>query len=161
MMDSRWSLSENRVDPGTARCGIIWQHEHIRALLDTARSIAEPASEGAAQSPKALVTAIADIRSAIEAHFAYEEKNWLPVLRGETPLGGERADEILLEHDGQRHLVARLYSEALARPGSPGLASGLKFLAAWLLSHMAEEERGLWLPSVRDDDFVVIAQRFD
>ena len=143
MMDSRWSLSEHRVDPGTARCGIIWQHERIRALLDRARSIAEAASEGAIPSPKALATAIADIRSAMEAHFAYEETHWLPVLRADSSGGGERADEMLLEHEGQRDLAARLYNEVHARPGSPGPVSGLRFLAEWLLSQMAAEERTL------------------
>ena len=158
MMDSGWSLSEHRVDAGTARCGIIWQHERIRALLDTARSIAEPTADGATPSPKALATAIAEIRSAVEAHFAYEEKYWLPVLSGDIPLGRERASEILLEHAGQRDLTARLYYESCTGPDSPGLASGLMFLAAWLLSHMADEERCLVSPRNRDRDFFVIAQ---
>src|SRR3954466_11194903 len=96
VMESHWSLSEHRVDPGTARCGIVWQHEHIRALLDTARSIAEPRSDKTAPPPRALASAIADIRSALEAHFAYEERHWLPVLRDHGPLGRERAEEIVL-----------------------------------------------------------------
>jgi len=160
-MDSRWSLSEHRVDPGTARCGIVWQHEHIRALLDTARSIAEPSSDGAVPSPRALACAIADIRSAMEAHFAYEERHWVPVLRAASPLGRERAEEILLEHDQQRDFVARLYCDACTWPSAPGLASNLTFLAAWLLSRMADEERGLVFPTTGADEFFVIAQEFE
>lgn len=158
VMNSRWSLSEHRVDPGTARCGVIWQHEHIRALLDMARSVI---SEAAAWSPKVLVTAIADIRSALEAHFAYEEKHWLPVLRRGVPVGEQVAEEILAEHDRQRDFVAGLYREACACSSSPGLASNLTFLAAWLRSHMADEERYLVLRNVGRDDFFVIPQAID
>jgi len=161
VMDSRWALSEHRVDPGTARCRIVWQHERIRVLLAAARSIAEPTLAGAPSSPKALASAIADIRSALEAHFAYEEKHWLPVLGSDAPLGRERADEMLLEHGRQRDFIARLYRDACACPSSPGLAPSLTFLTAWLLSHMEDEERCLVLPSVGSNEFLVIEQRFD
>ena len=159
-MESHWSLSEHRVDPGTARCGIVWQHEHIRALLDTARSIAEPSSDRTAPPPRALASAIADIRSALEAHFAYEERHWLPVLRDHGPPGRERAEEILLEHDQQRDFVSRLYCDACVWPSTPGVASSVTFLAAWLLSCMADEERGLLHPPVGNDEFFVIAPQF-
>jgi hypothetical protein len=161
VMDSPRSLSEHRVDPGTARCGIVWQHERIRALLDTARSIAGPSSDGAASPPRALASAIADIRSAMEAHFAYEERHWLPFLRAASPLGRERAEEILREHDQQRDFVSHLYGDAYGWPMAPGVVSRLTFLAAWLLSRMADEERGLVRPPLGDDDFFVIPQRFD
>jgi len=97
----------------------------------------------------------------MEAHFAYEERHWLPVLRDDSPLGPERVEEILLEHDQQRDFVARLYCDACAWPSAPELASSLTFLAAWLLSRMADEELGLVFPRVGNDDFFVIAQQFD
>jgi hypothetical protein len=108
-----------------------------------------------------LASAIADIRSAMEAHFAYQERHWLPVLRADSPLGRERAEEILLEHDQQREFVSRLYCDACAWPIAPGVASNLTFLAAWLLSRMADEERALVRPRIADDDFFVIAQQFE
>ena len=150
MMDPGWSFSEHRVDADTAWCGIIWQHERIRALLDTARSVAEANRGGEARSPEALACAIADIRLALEAHFAYEKRHWLP-----------QADQIVVEHDQQWDLLDRLHREACAGPSSPELAASLTFFAAWMLSHMAEEERCLGVPSIVSDDFFVIPRRTD
>jgi len=158
MGDTDWSLSEHGVDADTARCGIIWQHERIRALLDTARSIAEPGPESEAPSAQALAAAIYDILSTMEAHFAYEERHWLPLLRDDVAGGRERADAILGEHSRQRDFLAGLYWAACVGPASPWLVSNLRFLAAWILSHMAEEERYLAVPRESSDDFFVIAQ---
>jgi hemerythrin HHE cation binding domain-containing protein len=123
-------------------------------------SIAERSHEIEGPSPTTLASAIADLRSALEAHFAYEERHWLPFLGGDLPFGRERADEMLAEHNRQRDFVADLDREASACPGAPELVSDLTFLAAWLLSHMAEEERCLVLLSVRSgDDFILVAQQ--
>jgi hypothetical protein len=97
----------------------------------------------------------------MEAHFAYEERHWLPVLRDDSPLGRELAEEILLEHDQQRDFVSRLYCDACVWPSAPGVDFSLTLLAAWLLSRMADEERGLVRPRIGDDDFFVIAPQFD
>jgi len=61
----------------------------------------------------------------------------------------------------QRDFVATLCCEASFCPDSPDLALGLTFLTAWLLSHMADEERGLGSPGASVDDFVMIAQQVD
>jgi len=159
MADLGWSLPVHGVDAATARCGIIWQHERIRALLDRARSIAKRAVAGGSPSPDDLVVAIDDIRSVMEAHCTYEERHWVPLLRENVPLGPQWADDIVAEHRTQRELLADLHREASADPASPTLPGRLEFLVAWLRSHMAEEERYLTLPAVVPRDFLVIEQR--
>ena len=116
MIDLGWSAPERRVDAGTALRGILWQHRHIRTLLDQMRAVAEAALDGKAPSPNAVASAIGAVRSIMEVHLAFEETVLLPILRDDPPLGPQRADRLLDEHARQRTTLATLHDEARAYP---------------------------------------------
>jgi hypothetical protein len=153
-----WSAPTRRVDAGTARRGILWQHEKIRALLERVRALAEAALEGPAPPSDAVASAIGDVRSTMEVHLTFEESVLLPLLRDDLPVGPQRADQLLDEHRRQRDMLAGLHREAAAHPELPILAAKLAFLASWLLADMAEEERSLLTTEVVRDDVIVIDQ---
>ncbi len=157
-IDLGWSAPATRVDAATARQSILSQHERLRALLARAVAVAEAALDGHPPSDDAVASAIADVRTTIEVHLAFEEKVLLPLLRDDLPLGPERADRLLDEHARQRQTLATLHREASAFPTFPTLAAKLAFLAAWLLADMAEEEHSLLTPDAVRDDVVVIDQ---
>lgn len=158
MIELGWSAPARRVDAGTARRGVLSQHECIRNLLERARLLAETALDGRAPSPDAVASAIGDIRSTMEVHLAFEEAVLLPLLRDDLPIGPQRAERLLDEHERQREVLAGLHKEACAYPELPTLAAKLAFLTAWLLADMAEEERCLLTPEVIRDDVVVVDQ---
>jgi Hemerythrin HHE cation binding domain len=158
MNELGWSAPTRRVDAGSARRGILWQHEHIRGLLERARAIAEAALDGEVLSPDAVASAIGDIRSTMEVHLTFEESVLLPILRDDLPVGPQRADLLLDEHTRQRGVLAGLHNEACAHPELPTLAAKLAFLTTWLLADMEEEERCLINPEVVRDDTVVVDQ---
>jgi iron-sulfur cluster repair protein YtfE (RIC family) len=158
MIDLGWSAPERRLDAGSARRGILWQHERIRALLERARAVAEARLAGESPSPDSVALAIGDLHSTMEVHLTFEESVLLPLLRDDLPIGPQRADQLLDEHTRQRAMLAALHREASVHPELPALAAKLAFLAAWLLADMEEEERSLLNPDVVRDDAVVIDQ---
>ena len=146
MIELGWSAPTHRVDAGTARRGILWQHVQIRTLLARAREVAELALDGTPPSPGAVASAVADLRSVMEVHLCFEEKVLLPLLLDDIPLGLQRAERLLDEHRRQREVLATLHREASNYPELPTLAAKLAFLTAWLLADMEEEERCLVNP---------------
>lgn len=158
MKEIGWSAPAHPVDAGTARKGILWQHERIRALLEKARSLAEAWLDGQLSEPDAVASAIGDIHSAMEVHLKFEEAVLLPLLRDDLPIGPERADRLLDEHLQQRATLAALHREAAAHPELPLLASKLAALTSWLLADMVEEECSLLNPDSLRDDIVVVDQ---
>jgi len=132
-------------DQGRCDDGILEQHERIRALLDTARAVAEAALDGAPPAADAVAGAIGDIRTTMDVHLAFEESVLLPIYRADPPDGRERAARLVGEHARQRAILARLHGEARAHPELPVLAAKLAFLNTWLLADMVEEERALYL----------------
>jgi len=158
MVDLGWSAPRRRVDAGTALRGILWQHRHIRTLLDQAHSVAEAALDGRAPSPNAVAAAIGAVRSIMEVHLTFEEAVLLPILHDDLPLGPRRAERLRDEHARQRTTLATLHDEARAYPQLGMLAAKLAFLTEWLLADMAEEERSLLVPDVVRDDVVVADQ---
>ena len=158
MIDLGWTAPQRRVDAGAALRGILWQHRHIRTLLDQARSIAEAALDGRAPSPNAVAAAIGAVRSIMEVHLAFEESVLLPILHDDLPLGPQRADRLRDEHARQRATLATLHDEARAHPELQLLAAKLAFLTEWLLADMAEEESSLLVPEVVRDDVVIVDQ---
>ena len=158
MIDLGWSAPERRVDAGTALRGILWQHRHIRTLLDNMRAVAEAALDGKAPSPHAVASAIGAVRSIMEVHLEFEESVLIPILRDDPPLGPQRADRLLDEHARQRTSLATLHDEARAYPQLEMLPAKLAFLTEWLLADMAEEEKSLLVPDVVRDDVVVVDQ---
>ncbi len=158
MIELGWSAPARPVDPGTARRGILSQHERIRDLLDRARAVAEAALDGEAPSDDAVASVIGDIHTTMEVHLAFEETVLIPLLRDDLPIGPQRADRLLDEHSRQREVLAGLHREATAYPELPMLAAKLAFLTSWLLADMAEEERCLLTPDVVRDDIIVVDQ---
>jgi hypothetical protein len=153
-----WSAPASPVDAGTARQGILWQHQRIRTLLEKAQALAEASLDGERLVADAVASAIGDIHSAMEVHLKFEEAVLLPLLDDDLPLGPERARRLGAEHLHQRAVMAALHREASAHPELPLLASKLAALAAWLLADMAEEERSLLNPDAVRDDLVVVDQ---
>jgi len=143
MTDPSWSPPAERMDAGTARRGILWQHERIRAMLDKASATADAALEGEAASAVAVASTIGDLHATFEVHLSFEEAVLLPLWRGGPDDGLERAQRLLAEHGRQRHMLELLHQEARAHPLLPTLAAKLAALTSWLLSDMAEEERSL------------------
>ena len=158
MNDIGWSAPVRPVDAGTARRGILWQHERIRTLLEKARALADACLEGEASVPDAVASAIGDIHSAMEIHLKFEETVLLPLLRDDLPVGPQRAERLLAEHIQQRATLAALHKEASLHPELPLLASKLAALTAWLLADMIEEECSLLNPDAVRDDLVVVDQ---
>ena len=158
MNEIGWSAPSRPVDAGTARRGILWQHERIRALLQKARSLADAQLDGLPSAPDAVASAIGDIHSAMEVHLKFEEAVLLPLLRDDLPVGPERADRLLDEHLQQRAMLAALHTEACAHPELPLLAIKLAALTSWLLADMVEEESSLLNPDSVRDDIVVVDQ---
>jgi len=158
MIELGWSAPIHRVDAGTARQGILWQHERIRSFLEKARTLAEAALDGENDAPESVASAIGDLCTIMQVHLAFEERVLLPILRDDLPVGPERADRLLDEHERQRSMLAGLHREALAHPRLPTLAAKLSFLTSWLMADMAEEECSLLDPDVIRDDSIVIDQ---
>jgi hypothetical protein len=146
MIGLGWSAPTHRIDVGTARRAILWQHAQIRGFLARARTIAELALDGEPVSPDAVASAIGDLRSMMEVHLTFEEKTLLPFLRDDSQAGTGRADRLLEEHQQQRGMLATLHREACAHPQLPMLATKLTFLTSWLLADMSEEEQCLTTP---------------
>ena len=153
-----WSAPIQRVDAGTARRGILLQHEQIRVLLEKGQAVAELALDGAAPSSDAVASAIGDLRATMEVHLAFEERVLMPLLADDLPLGPQRAERLLDEHRRQRETLATLHREARAHPELPTLAVKLAFLTSWLRADMDEEELCLIIPDVVRDDIVVVDQ---
>jgi Hemerythrin HHE cation binding domain len=158
MIDIGWSAPIQRVDAGTARRGILWQHQQIRVLLEKGKAIAELALDGAVPSADAVASTIGDLRATMEVHLTFEEKVLMPLLADDLPLGPQRAERLLDEHRRQRETLASLHREASAHPELPTLAVKLAFLTSWLLADMDEEELCLIIPDAVRDDAVVIDQ---
>lgn len=158
MIDIGWSAPIQRLDAGSARRGILWQHQQIRVLLEKGKVIAELALDGAAPSSDAVASTIGDLRATMEVHLAFEEKVLMPLLADDLPLGPQRAERLLDEHRRQRETLATLHREASAHPELPTLAVKLAFLTSWLLADMDEEELCLIIPDVVRDDAVVSDQ---
>jgi|GEM_PF-1237664 len=158
MSDIGWSAPLRPVDAGTARRGILWQHERLRTLLEKARALAEARLAGERFVPDAVASAIGDIHSAMEIHLTFEEAVLLPLLRDDLPNGPERAARLVAEHSQQRATLAALHKEASMHPELPLLASKLAALTAWLLADMGEEECSLLNPDAFRDDLVVVDQ---
>ena len=158
MIELGWSAPRRPVDAGSALRGILSQHERIRELLDHARSVADAALDGHAPSPDAVASTIGDIRSTLEVHLAFEQAVLLPLLRADVPIGPERADRLVDEHNRQREVLAGIHDEARAHPELPTLAAKLAFLTSWLLTDMEEEERCRLIPEVVRDDQIVVDQ---
>ena len=148
MTELGWSAPTARVDAGTARRGILWQHERIRELLGKARAVAESALDGEADgSPPAVAAIIADLHSTMEVHLTFEERVLLPLL-AESAVGAQRADRLREEHRRQREVLAAIHREAREQPQLPTLAAKLAFLTSWLRADMEEEERSLAVDDV-------------
>src|SRR6266498_3037627 len=80
-IDLGWSAPATRVDAATARQSILSQHERLRALLARAVAVAEAALDGHPPSDDAVASAIADVRTTIEVHLAFEEKaRWTSIV---------------------------------------------------------------------------------
>ena len=159
MIDLGWSAPIQRLDAGTARRGILWQHQQIRVLLEKGKAIAERALDGLVpRSSDAVASTIGDLRQTMEIHLAFEEKVLMPLLADDLPLGPQRAERLLDEHRRQRQTLATLHREASAHPELPTLAVKLAFLTSWLLADMDEEELCFIIPDVVRDDIVVIDQ---
>jgi iron-sulfur cluster repair protein YtfE (RIC family) len=158
MKELGWSAPSRPVDAGTARRGILWQHQRLRTLLERARALAESRLDGEPSTPDAVASAIGDIHSVMEVHLRFEETVLLPLLRDDLPIGPERADRLVDEHRQQRLMLAALHKEASAHPELPLLAGKLAVLASWLLADMDEEERSLLNPDTVRDDIVVVDQ---
>jgi hypothetical protein len=157
MIDLGWTAPERGVDAGAARRGILQQHQWIRVVLDRGGAAARARLESD-DSIGSLLAAIAELRSAMIAHLAFEESVLLPLLRDDLPLGPQRADRLLDEHARQREMLEEIYVEAQAQPRLPALAAKLAFLAEWLYADMLEEERSLLNPDVLRDDSIVVDQ---
>ena len=157
MTNLGWVAPAQRVDACTARRGILWQHERIRGQLARARAIAD-AALGAEATGEAVATAIADLRSTMEVHLAFEERVLIPLLSDDLPVGPLRAAHLVEEHAQQRAMLAALHREACGHPELPTLAVKLGRLTAWLLDDMNEEERALINPEACRDDIVVVDQ---
>jgi hypothetical protein len=158
MNDIGWSAPQRPVDAGTARRGILWQHERIRTLLEKALALADARLGGEPLVPDAVASAIGDIHAAMEIHLTFEEAVLLPLLRDDLPVGPQRADRLVAEHIQQRATLAALHKEASMHPELPLLASKLAALTSWLLADMVEEECSLLNPDAVRDDLVVVDQ---
>ena len=158
MNELGWSAPAHPVDAGTARRGILWQHERIRTLLEKARALADAWLAGERLASDAVASSIGDIHSAMEVHLKFEEAVLLPLLGDDLPLGPERARRLAEEHLHQRAMMAALHKEASTHPELPLLASKLAALTSWLLADMEEEERSLLNPDAVRDDPVVVDQ---
>ncbi|HET6146589.1 MAG TPA: hemerythrin domain-containing protein [Polyangia bacterium] len=141
MNELGWSAPTARVDAGTARRGILWQHQRIRELLSRARAIAESALDGDVEISPSVAAMIADLHSTLEVHLAFEERVLLPLLGDDSVQGAQRAQRLRSEHEHQREVLAAIHREASAQPQLPTLAAKLAFLTSWLLADMEEEER--------------------
>ncbi len=143
MSELGWSAPTVRVDAGTARRGILWQHERIRELLARARAIADAALDGDVAGSSAVAPIIADLHSTLEVHLSFEERVLLPLLSEDSNAGIERVERLREEHKRQRDVLLAIDREACAQPQLPTLAAKLAFLTSWLLADMDEEERSL------------------
>ncbi|HVV51214.1 MAG TPA: hemerythrin domain-containing protein [Polyangia bacterium] len=158
MSEISWSAPEHPVDAGTARRGILAQHVHLRDLLRRAQALAEARLDGDTSVPDAVVSAIGDVRAAMEVHLTFEEAVLVPLFRDDLPLGPERAERLIDEHLRQRAMLAALHKEACHHPELPTLAAKLATMAAWLLADMDQEERSVLNPDTLRDDIVVVDQ---
>jgi hypothetical protein len=158
MNELGWSAPARAVDAGTAKRGILWQHERIRTLLEKARALAEASLAGEPLAPHSVASAIGDIHAAMEVHLKFEEAVLLPLLGDDLPIGPEWARRLAEDHLQQRSMMAALHKEASMHPELPLLASKLGALTCWLLADMVEEERSLLNPDAVRDDGVVVDQ---
>jgi hypothetical protein len=158
MNELGWSAPPRPVDAGAARRGILWQHERIRGLLESARALADARLDGRSSAPDGVASAIGDIHSVMEVHLKFEEAVLLPLLRDDLPVGPQRADRLVDEHLQQRAMLDALHKEASAHPDLALLASKLAALTSWLLADMAEEECSLLNPDAVREDVVVVDQ---
>ena len=143
MIDLSWTAPTTRVDASSARRGILWQHRRIRELLAKARSVAEAALDGVADSPDAVAAVIADLDSTLEVHRTFEENVLVPLFLANPAEGLPRANQLQDDHKRQREVLAAIHHEARLHPQLPTLAAKLAFLTSWLLADMEEEERSL------------------
>jgi iron-sulfur cluster repair protein YtfE (RIC family) len=144
MVDLNWHVPAKPVDPPTALRRILAQHREIRVLLQRARELGLAALEQSETTrPDSVASTIGDLRTAMEVHMTFEEKVLLPLYQRVGTDGVHRTAALLTDHTNQRAMLAALHREAETAPMLPTLAVKLTFLATWLLSDMADEERTL------------------
>jgi iron-sulfur cluster repair protein YtfE (RIC family) len=142
MLELVWSTAA-RENTGTARYGILAQHQELRRLLDRIETVAQGALDGAPTGPDAVAVAVGELRSAMEIHLVFEESVLLPLMNADAEAGAARAQRLVNEHAHQRGTLAALHAEACAHPELPILAAKLAGLVAHLRDDMQEEERAV------------------
>lgn len=137
-----------------ARLDVLAQHDMLRSQLVRMSALARIALEGDAGCLATIDGALTSARAAFEHHLMFEESVIVPLLRADAPVGDDRADKLLDEHERQRAMLGTLAHEALACSAAPMLAVKLQFLVDWLLADMAEEEQQILTANVLREDLV-------
>ena len=143
MNDLGWHRPSRAIDGPTALRSILAQHRQIRGLLDRARQIGDNALEQEGGLSDVVASTIGDLRTAFEVHMSFEETVLPPVFERLGASGARRTHELVADHENQRAMLHAIHREAMLAPNLPILAVKLTFLACWLLSDMADEERTL------------------
>jgi hypothetical protein len=128
------------IDTHSLRAELLAQHQSLVVRLQELRRIARAVLAGESGVHQDLLTKLAAILSALEAHMAFEENHLAGVLHNGTP-GGVRYVTVLHEdHAAQRETLARLGGQADECDDVLALARDVEAFVADVLLDIEEED---------------------
>ena len=127
---------------------LISQHDALRRRMDTCERLADELDVGGVE-PETLMSELALLRRAFEAHNEYEESILRPVLLAEDTHGVTRVERMMEDHIHEHREIRR-------RLGTPATAE-LRDVIDTLRAHLEAEERYLLSSKVLRDNAVPAA----
>lgn len=123
------------------------QHAALRAMMTRCEQVADELDFGRG-SGAAVLRAVAELRTAFEAHNQFEESVLRPILADADAFGDVRIDHMIADHvDEHRAMRGRL---------GDGPTGELRATIAELRAHLVAEEKYFLSPRVVRDDLVSV-----
>jgi iron-sulfur cluster repair protein YtfE (RIC family) len=124
---------------------LVAQHASLRGMIDRCEQLAD-GLDASSVEPAQLVTEVAQLRIAFDAHNQLEERLLDPVLIDAGWRGAVRVSRMIEDHVEEHR--------ALRRELDTSISAELREVLANLRTHLDTEERYLLTPKVLRDDLV-------
>jgi iron-sulfur cluster repair protein YtfE (RIC family) len=125
---------------------LVAQHARLRGMIDRCEQLAD-GLDASSVEPAQLVTEVAQLRIAVDAHNQFEERMLDPVLIDAGWLGAVRVSRMIEDHVEEHR--------ALRRELDTSASAELRDVLASLRTHLGTEERYFLTPKVLRDDLVL------
>jgi hypothetical protein len=146
------------MNPVTTRVRILSDHDHLRWLMTRVTAGASEALRDEKRRPwfRAI---LAELRTELEQHLDYEEKELVPLLASADAWGPLRVEHLLKDHAGQRALLVALTEDAADGARSMEcLAEEIEWFVRSFERDMLDEEATFLNAEALGEDLFVVDQ---